>query len=197
MKTNKLIMRKLLFNGICGGLLVAMVACGGADTTEVETAEEATALEEDAGVMDNWDTERFSTSFNETDRFGGWDENDDAFLDENEFYGSYFETWDVNDDELLEEEEWTTASADFGLEGENWADWDTNKDNKLDEVEFRAGVEKNNYFRDWDKDKNNTLNEREYSEGVFGLWDDDDDNSITNEEYDTRYNRYYGEPAVN
>ena len=194
MKTNELNIWKLLRTGFCCTLVVGMVACGGAEEAETDTEvmEETAVVEDDAGVMDNWDNERFNTSFTETGRFAGWDENDDNLLDENEFYGSYYDTWDVNDDNILDENEWTTASRDYGVEGQNWADWDVNKDNKLDENEFRTGAAKNNYYRDWDKNQDKMLDEREYSEGIFSTWDADRDGSITNDEYNTRYNRYYG-----
>jgi len=74
-------------------------------------AEEGVAVEEDAGVMDNWDTERFDTTFAADNSYGGWNENDDNLLDENEFYGSYYDTWDVNNDNILDEGEWNTATG--------------------------------------------------------------------------------------
>lgn len=194
MKTNEVNLWKLLRTGLYGSLMVSMVACGGAETAEeTEVVGEETAMEEDAGVMDNWDNNRFNTTFASNDRYEEWDENDDNMLDENEFYGSYYNTWDVNDDEGLDEEEWNNATRDFGLEGQNWADWDTNTDNKLDENEFRTGAANNNYYGDWDKDGDKMLNEREYTDGIFGLWDDDDDGAITNDEYTVRNDRYYGE----
>lgn len=159
---------------------------------DAEVVEEPDLMEEDAGVMDNWDNARFNTTFASNDYYEEWDENDDELLDENEFYGSYFDTWDINDDEALDEDEWTSASRDFGLEGQNWADWDANTDNALDENEFRTGITNNNYYGDWDADGDKMLNEREYTDGIFDLWDDDDDGAITNDEYTARNDRYYG-----
>mgnify|MGYP005749784189 CR=1 FL=1 len=190
MKMNELNLGKV-FRYSLGCLLVAGVAaCGGVE--ETETADDTVVVEEDAGVMENWDTQRFRTSFNESGRFAGWDTNDDNLLDENEFYISYFDTWDVNDDSMLDEEEWNNAVLHYNMEGQAMTDWDKNKDMKLDESEFRAGMAKNNYYRDWDRNKDNMLDENEYTEGVFMLWDVDDDGYITEEEYNTRYNRYYG-----
>ena len=191
MKKNVSDFWKLLRTGLCCTLVVSMVACGGAEEAETEV-EEPVAMEEDAGVMDNWDNERFGESFASSGRFGGWDANDDNLLDENEFYGGYYDTWDVNDDNVLDEDEWNNASRDFGMEGQNWADWDVNRDNRLDENEFRTGAARGNYYNDWDRDGDRMLNEREYSDGIFGLWDNDRDNAITNDDYNTRYNRYYG-----
>lgn len=183
---------KVLRTGLACTLMVSMVACGGTEEAETEELAEVDTMEEDAGVMDNWDTERFGTSFTETGRFGGWDANDDNMLDENEYYSSYYDTWDVNDDNALDEDEWNNASRDFGMEGQNWADWDVNKDNRLDENEFRTGAARNNNYSTWDRDGDKMLNEREYSDGVFGLWDNDRDGALTNDDYNTRYNRYYG-----
>ncbi|MDX5436488.1 MAG: hypothetical protein LPK03_04800, partial [Pontibacter sp.] len=149
-------------------------------------------VDQDAGVMDNWDTNRFNTTFASNNRFSEWDANDDDLLDENEFYGGFYDTWDVNDDDFVDEDEWTTATRDYGIENQNWSDWDTNADNRLDADEFRTGMGTTTYYTDWDADRNEMINEREYSDGIFGLWDDNDDDLLDNNEYDARYNRYYG-----
>ncbi|MCX2740261.1 hypothetical protein [Pontibacter anaerobius] len=194
MKTKQISLLKYIRNGACFALLAGLVACGGEGETTTATEEEVVATEEmedDAGVMDNWDTERFNTTFASNNRYGEWDENDDDLLDENEFYGGVYDTWDLNDDDLLDENEWTTATNDFGIENQNWKDWDTNADNSLDENEFRTGMGNTSYYTDWDADKDKMINEREYSDGIFGLWDDNDDDMLDTNEYE-RYNRYYG-----
>ncbi|WP_439879814.1 hypothetical protein ACSX1A_11595 [Pontibacter sp. MBLB2868] len=193
MKTEKNRVWKLLGTGLCFALFTGLVSCGGND---METAEDTETIETtadtDAGVMDNWDNERFGTTFASNRNYGEWDENDDDLLDDNEFSNGFFETWDTNDDDLIDENEWTTANNDFGIEGQNWADWDVNKDNNLDENEFRTAFAKTTYYKDWDKDGDKMINEREYSDGIFSLWDDNNDGILDNNEYNDRYNRYYG-----
>ncbi|MFD2515066.1 hypothetical protein ACFSRY_14420 [Pontibacter locisalis] len=194
MKTEKDKLMKILSTGLCFTLMTGLVACGGND---METAEETETLETtaevDAGVMENWDQERFGTTFASNRQYGEWDENDDNLLDENEFYTGFYDTWDINDDELIDENEWTTASRDYGIENNNWADWDVNRDNNLDENEFRTGFANSNYYGEWDRDRDSMINEREYSDGIFTLWDTNRDNMLDNNEYNERYNRYYGE----
>lgn len=192
MKENQSNLWKLLRNGLCGSLIMSMVACGGGEEAETATVGEPTDVEESAGVMDNWDTERFSSSMTSSGRFNGWDENDDNMLDENEFYSGYFDTWDVNDDNVLDEDEWNNATSDFGMQNQNMTEWDTDGDSQINEDEFRTAVARNNYYSEWDVDGDGMINEREYSDGIFGLWDNDRDGTITNEDYDRRYNRYYG-----
>ncbi|ARS35625.1 hypothetical protein [Pontibacter actiniarum] len=194
MKTREINLFKLLRNGACFALLAGLVACGGEN---YETAEEnevvaTNEVEEDAGVMDNWDTDRFNTTFASNNRYGDWDENDDELLDENEFNSGFYDTWDQNDDELIDENEWSTATRDYGMADQNWSEWDANSDNNLDENEFRTGFANSNYYNDWDADRDKMINEREYSDGVFSAWDQNDDNMLDNNEYDERYNRYYG-----
>ncbi|WP_276496427.1 hypothetical protein [Pontibacter litorisediminis] len=195
MKTTKRKVSMLISNGLCCALLAGLVACGGERQETAAVAEDDMVAEEqtdaDAGVMDNWDTNRFNTTFASNNRYGEWDANDDNNLDENEFYGGFYDTWDVNNDNSLDENEWTTATRDYGIENQNWSDWDTNSDKSLDENEFRTGMANTNYYTDWDADRNKMINEREYTDGIFGLWDDNDDDILDNNEYNERYNRYY------
>jgi hypothetical protein len=193
MKTLKNKIEKLLSTGLCLTMIIGLVACGGND---YETADEnetiETTADTDAGVMDNWDNERFGTTFASNRSYGEWDENDDNFLDNNEFDRGFFETWDLNDDDLIDENEWKSASNDFGLRDQKWSDWDKNRDNNLDENEFRTGFANKKYYRDWDKDGDKRINEREYSDGIFLLWDNNKDGMLDDTEYNERYNRYYG-----
>lgn len=172
-------------------LVAGMVACTGENTTGVDTVEEG-VIETEEVTAETWDNESFGTNFASNNRFGEWDENDDTFLDENEYADGFFDTWDLNDDDMLDENEWNTGSSDFGLENETWADWDTSGDGMLDENEYRTGFGDNEWRSNWDVDKDGMLTEREYSDGIFGLWDDNEDGTLDNNEYGA-YNTYYND----
>jgi hypothetical protein len=191
MKTKQFNSFKFLSIGLSCSLLLTLSACGdGTDNVEETDTVETTLGSDD--TMDDWDNNRFNESFTSTGRFGGWDENKDNMLDQNEYNRSYFDTWDVNNDDILDEDEWNNGTRDFGVGGENWKDWDSNKDSRLDENEFNSRFGNNTSYKDRDRDGDGMLNEREYSDGIFSSWDNDRDGSITNDEYNTRYNRYYG-----
>ncbi|ARS35427.1 hypothetical protein [Pontibacter actiniarum] len=195
MKKRTTYIGKITGCGLSMLLLTGMVACD--SNTEVADTEVATSeapiaeeLSEDVG-RDNIDLNQFNSDFASTNYYEEWDENDDNLLDENEYRGGMYSTWDVNNDNQLDENEFTTASNDWGLENESWADWDTSGDGILDENEFNTGFADNGWFDDWDADNDNMLAEREYSEGVFGVWDENDDNLLGSDEYGY-YNTYYG-----
>jgi hypothetical protein len=190
MKNNEWKLWKTVRLGACFSLMLGLASCGG---ERAEVAEEEAGVEQEAvGETAMYDRDRFNTDFTSTNNYEEWDANRDNFFDENEFYGGFYDTWDVNDDNRLDQDEFNTAASDFGAVTPDWNEWDANKDNQLDENEFRTGFGKSNYYSQWDADKDNRLNDREYSEGVFGLWDREGRGSLEEADYNTRYNRYYG-----
>ncbi|GHA55001.1 EF-hand domain-containing protein [Pontibacter akesuensis] len=193
MKTREIKLFKYIGNGLCFTLLAGLVACGGENTTLDTTDAAAVETEvEDEAMGTTYDNENFNSNFTSTQRFGGWDANDDNMLDENEFNDSFFSTWDENDDNMLDENEWRTSANNFGMENQNWQDWDTNRDNNLDQNEFRTGMGKSNFRTEWDRNQDNMIDEREYSDGIFGQWDANNDNMLDDNEYNENYTRYYG-----
>ncbi len=172
--------------------MLSFSSCSTAENAdEVDT--ETTGAEEGAKIADGlFDSNELFTSFNATNLFEDWDLNDDNFLDENEFDGSYYQVWDTDNDGILEESEWKDDVTNFGLTNEDWDTWDANNDNQVDKNEFNTALEDNNYYSTWDADKNNQLTEREYTDGIFGLWDDNDDGQVEKEKYDNYYHTYFG-----
>ncbi|MBW7467524.1 hypothetical protein ABID22_002963 [Pontibacter aydingkolensis] len=191
---------KILSIGLGVALLAGASACttNGTETaSEMETTETTTetdvmADDTDATAMDTWDNDRFGTTFESNNMYSQWDANADGNLDENEFNMTFYRAWDSNNDGVLDEAEWSTATADYGITGQGWADWDTNKDNNLSDTEFRTGFMKSNYMRDWDMDRDGKISQREYSDGLFKVWDTNRDGTLDANEYNTRYNKYYG-----
>lgn len=176
--------------GACFSLMLGLASCGGERS---EVAEEGTEIEQEVvGETSMYDRNRFNTDFASTNNYEEWDTNRDSYLDENEYYGSVYNTFDTNRDRVVDQNEFNTAASDFGATTPDWNEWDTNKDNQLDENEFRTGWGRNNNYAQWDTDRDNRLNEREYSEGIFGLWDREGRGSMEEANYNTRYNRYYG-----
>jgi hypothetical protein len=174
--------------GVFFSLMLGLASCGGERT---EVAEEEVGVEQEAETA-TYDRNRFSTDFSSTNNYKEWDTNQDSYLDENEYYSSMYNTFDTNRDRVVDQNEFNTAASDFGASNTDWNTWDTNRDNQLDENEFRTGWGQNNHYTQWDTDRDNRLNDREYSEGVFGLWDREGRGSMEENEYNNRYNRYYG-----
>ncbi|PRY12269.1 hypothetical protein CLV24_10812 [Pontibacter ummariensis] len=190
MKRNEHSVVKWLRNGFCLMLAAGMVACA-TETAETTVGEEVVDTDVTEVGADTWDANEFNTTFAATGDYGVWDENDDGNLDEYEYNGGFFDIWDVNDDNLLDEMEWNTASKDYGLLDENWADWDTSADGTLDENEFNASFANSNYYNEWDVDGDKLINDREFSDGVFNVWDDNRDGVLDDREYGA-YNTYFG-----
>ncbi|PRY10025.1 hypothetical protein CLV24_11693 [Pontibacter ummariensis] len=191
MKTNEIKIIKLLKTSAFFMLTLGFVACGqegyeegGDELGEVEAqTEDLGVVGAEAGVADGYDTERFNATFANETNYEGWDANQNSVLEENEFYGGFYDTWDTNNDERVDEEEWNTGTRDYRVANQNYGEWDANGDGVLDENEFGAGFANNNYFHDWDTDQDNAVNEREFTDGVFGLWDDNDDGILDSNEY--------------
>ncbi|AKD05193.1 hypothetical protein POKO110462_21740 [Pontibacter korlensis] len=199
MKTTERSLFKLIRNAACFALLAGFVACGGEGNETTTAAENDEAITKDndanAGVMDNWDTDKFNESFATNNYYDEWDEDNDEKLTEEEFYTSFYTIWDQDDNNEINEQEWTTATNDFGIQNQSWSSWDANGDGKLEEEEFRKSMTSTNLHQSWDKNQDKMIDEQEYTSGVFALWDDNGDGSLGGDEYNERYVRYYGKSA--
>ena len=100
--------------------------------------------------------------------YGAWDLDGNRCLDRSEFganWGAEFGVWDDDDDGFVESDEWGVEvgldTDDFGAFG----DWDLNDDTRLDTTEFGAGS-----FGVFDDNDDNCVGVNEWNDGI-GLWD--------------------------
>ena len=95
---------KMLLSSAAVGALVASAPAIAADYNEWNTDNEAGITEEEWGA-----------GFDETGAFDEWDEDDDGFLDEDEFTAGVFGGYDEDDDGILTEEEFGAYEEDEEL----------------------------------------------------------------------------------
>lgn len=150
--------------------------------------------DDDDVTIDTFDSERFFTDFNASNLWEDADMDDDNAFNNDEFDQNAFNMWDTNDDGMINNTEWSTATADFNINATNsqMSTWDTDMDNSLTMEEFRSGFAANNFYADWDMDGTMTLNEREFTDGIFNQLDRDRNGTMTEMEYNTFNNRYFG-----
>ena len=109
-----------------------------------------------------------------------YDANQDALVDENEFgagfgAGGVFGGWDEDDDELLSQDEW--GAGMFGA-------YDRDGDAAWNQEEFGAfGERRFGGYRDWDEDADGFLSEDEFNAGVYRGYEADDVEGWNQEEF--------------
>ena len=100
--------------------------------------------------------------------YSAWDMDANRCLDRTEFganWGAEFGVWDDDDDGFVETDEW---GVEVGLESDDFGafgDWDVNDDGLLDTNEFRDGS-----FGVFDDDDDDCVEETEWNDDI-GIWD--------------------------
>lgn len=99
--------------------------------------------------------------------FDDWDIDDNAFVDENEFYDYTFSLADENDDALLDENEWSSYTSywyePYNLDYGAFGNYDTDRSGYLEDTEYYAMGEDVGYYAIWDNDRDGYVNPDEYA----------------------------------
>lgn len=142
------------------------------------------------GAWNDWDTDRDNRlARNEFDaRWGGvydrWDRDRNAAVSRDELADTWYDLWDNNNDNFIDENEWNRATGAWKFDGvdyNTWRDWDVNNDNHLmrDEFDQRFG----GIYDHWDADRNNALSRDELHDTWWDLFDGNNDDFIDSMEW--------------
>lgn len=154
------------------------------------------------------------------DTFSAWDNDNDGYIEMEEFTDTYISTfyddWDLtaadelgiddfytttfsiidtDDDDFLDEEEW-----DFGYDyyygdylNDDFDLFDTDDDELVVYTEYNDSLYDSDFFYDWDTDNDGYISEYELAENVFQNWDINDNGLLNRSEYlafDRQYTKF-------
>lgn len=196
----------VLFFAFLFALSSSFISCRGNSEGETEVLNDDYATGDeviDDGVADNgfgeydlnddglWDSDEFGDAYEED--WTTWDSDDDNYLNDNEFYTTYYSWIDTDNDNRIDQNEWNVGYnnlyGDYGTV-EDFGEYDLNDDGFLDDNEWFEGWGDSNWFSDYDLNDDELVDNDEWDEGLFGLWDEDDDDSWNEQEYNT-FTTYY------
>lgn len=124
--------------------------------------------------------------------YNDWNQNDDPYLDDEDFLVSTFNIWDVDEDNQLTEEEWIIGfDYYFGNYVISAYDVvDENDDDLISYEEYYNVLNDTEFYRDWDLNEDNIIHEEELTAGVFERWDLENDGVLDVDEY-AAFDSYY------
>jgi hypothetical protein len=124
--------------------------------------------------------------------YNDWNNDDNQYLDDEDFYLSVYDIWDTDNDMLLSKDEWFLGYdyyyGDFILT--NYDAIDLDGDGLIDYNEYTGVLRDTEFYTQWDIDASEYLSEEELAAGVFNIWDIDNSNALELDEY-TEFDLYY------
>jgi len=124
--------------------------------------------------------------------YDDWNNDDDEYLDDEDFYLSVYEIWDIDEDRLLSEEEWLMGYdyyyGDYILTDYDAIDIDD--DGFIEYEEYTGVLDDTDFYVQWDLDASEYLSEEELANGVFERWDVDNSGKLEMDEYND-FDMYY------
>lgn len=145
----------------------------------------------DINANNSIEKEEFTKVFTEN-FYDDWNNDDDEYLDDEDFYLSVYEIWDTNNDMLLSKDEWILGYdyyyGDFILTGYDAIDLDG--DGFVDYNEYTGVLNDTDFYIQWDVDASEYLSEKELASGVFNIWDVDNSNALEIDEF-AEFDYYY------
>lgn len=137
------------------------------------------------------DREEFKNTFT-ANYYDDWNNEDDEYLDDEDFYVSVYDIWDTDDDELLTEEEWIMGYdyyyGDYIVNDYEAVDIDG--DGFIEYAEYNDVLGDSDFFATWDVDASEYLDEEELAEGLFTIWDVDNSGYLERDEFN-EFDLYY------
>lgn len=123
-----------------------------------------------------------------------WNNKNNDYLDDEDFYRSFFSVWDADKDKFLDTGEWSNAYDSYFKDYiiNDFAAIDINRDDHVDYREYSNTITDSDFFKGWDTDENSYLSDEELANGVFNKWDSDQNGKLSKEEFD-RFDDYYSD----
>ncbi len=164
-------------------VLLVMISC---DRTENLTFEDFD--NDNSGVIEKNEFHKtFTKNF-----YDDWNQNDDPYLDDEDFYMTVYDVWDVDNDMALSYEEWLRGYdfyyGDFIVT--DYESIDIDGDGLIEYEEYEGILDDTDFYVTWDVDASEYLSEEELASGVFHRWDIDNSGAIERDEY-TDFDRNY------
>lgn len=124
--------------------------------------------------------------------YDDWDQNDNAYLDDEDFLTSTFRVWDEDENEYIEEEEWVVGFdymyGDYIID--DYEAIDTDNDGYIEYLEYEAALAPSTFYFDWDFNSDGEVDAEELAMGIFDIWDKDNSQYIEPDEY-AEFDSYY------
>ncbi len=178
------------FIAVIAALMLALVACDEAGTTDALDNDAAAPAEEvndfdtlDANGDSYLDADEVAEWADDTGVFTDWDEDADSELDEDELFGNTFSLYDADGNGTISESEWETA-ADTVFPNDKdlivFDDFDSDGDSEIDEDEFAERFDFSYIGESWVSDP---LDEETFRQSYFELYDADNDGRVSEDEF--------------
>lgn len=128
-----------------------------------------------------------------TDNFyNDWDDQDDPYLDDEDFYKATFRVWDDDRNEFIDKEEWIIGYdyhyGDYVVV--EFEDIDVDNDGYITYDEYHATIEKTELYEDWDFNDNMEISQTELARNIFDRWDINQSGFIEEDEFN-EFDMYY------
>lgn len=121
-----------------------------------------------------------------------WDNDDDPYLDDEDFHTGVYDAFDADDDQMLTEEEWLYGFDYYygNYIVTDFNDLDLDDDEHISYEEYYNSLGETNFYKDWDRDADDRISEEELATGVFTIWDVDNSGALEADEFE-EFDSYY------